>query len=106
VQFYGSIITRAEIKAAQQAAVTHNITYEEVHAEFKEYFDRINHQPFRKNGTQTRFEVWSSVAALDAPPIRRLAHLPDIDYRDETVTIRNNWVVSFLGSPALCVANA
>jgi hypothetical protein len=26
-----------------------------------------------------------------------LARLPDIDYRDETATIRNNWVVSFLG---------
>jgi hypothetical protein len=65
--------------------------------EFKEYFDRINHQPFRKNGTQTRFEVWSSVASLEAPPIRKLAQLPDIEFVDTTVNIRNNWVVSFLG---------
>jgi hypothetical protein len=88
---------RSEIKAAQQKAVEKNVTYEEVRDEFKAHFDQLNHQPFRKNGKRTRFEVWQSVASLEAPSIRKLAQLPDIEARDETVNIRNNWIVSFMG---------
>lgn len=89
--------TRADIRAAQQAARTQHITYEEVQAELDAYFATLNQTPRRKNGTQTRAAVWQAHQALPAPPIRHLAQLPDIEALATTLTIRNNWVVSFHG---------
>lgn len=89
--------TRADIRAAQQAACTQHITYEEVQAELGAYFATLNQTPRRKNGTQTRAAVWQAHQALPAPPIRHLAQLPDIEALTTTLTIRNNWVVSFHG---------
>jgi hypothetical protein len=95
--FPSSYKDRSEINMAQKKAVEKDVTYEEVRDELKDHFDGVNNRPFRKNGTRTRFEVWSSVASLEAPPIRKLAQLPDIEFVDTTVNIRNNWIVSFKG---------
>jgi hypothetical protein len=73
--------------------------FAEAEQEFEKKRHEWNNTPHRKDGTQTRFEVWSSAMARPAPPIRKLAQLRDIEFVYDTITFKQdyNWALQFKG---------
>jgi hypothetical protein len=73
--------------------------FAEAEKEFEKKRREWNNTPHRKDGTQTRFEVWSSAMARPAPPIRKLAQLRDIEFEYVSITFKQdyNWALQFKG---------
>jgi hypothetical protein len=73
--------------------------FAEAEKEFEKKRREWNNTPHRKDGTQTRFEVWSSAMARPAPPIRKLAQLRDIEFEYVLITFKQdyNWALQFKG---------
>jgi transposase InsO family protein len=74
-------------------------SFGEAEQEFDKKISQWNNTPHRKDGAQTRFEVWNMAMARPAPPIRKLAQLRDIEFVYDTITFKQdyNWALQFKG---------